>query len=352
MHSLDVLLSQFGTVCCSVYSFNCCFLTCIQISQEAGKVVWYSHVFKNFPQSVVIYKVKGFGVVDKADVFWNSCFFCDSADTGNLISASLAFSQSSLNTWKFLVHVLLKPSLENFEHYFASMWDECNHEVVWTFFGIAFLWEWNENWPFSSPVTTVATKAHLVKTMVFPVVMYGCENQWTSEAAQSCLTLCDPMDCSLPASSIHRIFQARVLEWVVISFSRGSPQPRDQTQVSCLPGRHFTIWTTREAWVLELDYKESIALENWCFWTVVLEKTLESLLDSKIKPVNPKWNQSWMFIERTGAEAETPILWLPDENWLIGKDPDAGKYWRQEEKGMTEDEMVGWHHQLDGHEIE
>ena len=121
IYSLDVLLSQFGTVCCSVYSFNCCFLTCIQISQEAGKVVWYSHVFKNFPQSVVIYKVKGFGVVDKADVFWNSCFFCDSSDIGNLISASLAFSQSSLNTWKFLVHVLLKPSLENFEHYFASM---------------------------------------------------------------------------------------------------------------------------------------------------------------------------------------------------------------------------------------
>ena len=183
--------------------------------------------------------------------------------------------------------------------------------------------------------------------------MYGCENQWTSEAAQSCLTLCDPMDCSLPASSIHRIFQARVLDWVVISFSRGSPQPRDQTQVSCITGRHFTIWTTREAWVLELDYKESIALENWCFWTVVLEMTLESLLDSKIKPVNPKWNQSWMFIERTGAEAETPILWLPcANNWLFEKDPDAGEDWRQEEKGTTEDEIVGWHQQLTGHEFE
>ena len=93
---------------------------------------------------------------------------------------------------------------------------------------------------------------------------------------------------------------------------------------------------------------------NWCFWTVVLEKTLESPLDSKeIKPVHPKGNQSWIFIGRTAAEAETPILWPPDaKNWLIGKDPDAGKDWRQEEKGMTEDQMVGWHHRLNGHEFE
>ena len=96
-------------------------------------------------------------------------------------------------------------------------------------------------------------------------------------------------------------------------------------------------------WMWELDYKESWALKNWYFWTVVLEKTLESPLDYKeIKPVNPKGNQSWIFIGRTDAEAETPILWPPDaKNWLIGKDPDAGKDWRQEEKGMTEDEMVG-----------
>ena len=99
----------------------------------------------------------------------------------------------------------------------------------------------------------------------------------------------------------------------------------------------------------ELDYKEGWALKNWCFWTVVLEKTLESLLDCKeIQPVHPKGNQSWMFIRRT--DAETPILWpLDAKNWLIGKDPDAGKDWGQEEKGMTEDEMVGWHHQLDGY---
>ena len=91
-------------------------------------------------------------------------------------------------------------------------------------------------------------------------------------------------------------------------------------------------------------------LKNWCFWTVVLEKTLDSPLDCKeIQPVHPKGNQPWIFIGRTDAEAETPILWPPDmKNWLIGKDPDAGKDWRQEEKWTTEDEIVGWHHWLDG----
>ena len=95
-------------------------------------------------------------------------------------------------------------------------------------------------------------------------------------------------------------------------------------------------------------------LKNWCFWTVVLEKTLESPLDCKdIQPVHPKEDQSWVFIGRTDAEAEAPILWPPySKDWLIGKDPDAGKDWRQEEKVMTEDEMVGCHHQLDGLEFE
>ena len=104
----------------------------------------------------------------------------------------------------------------------------------------------------------------------------------------------------------------------------------------------------------ELDYKESWVLKNWCFWTVVLEKTLESPLDCKeIQPVHHKGNQSWIFIGRTDAEAETPILWLSDvKNWPVGKVPDIGKDWRQEEKGMTEDEMVGWHRRLNGHEFE
>ena len=105
-------------------SSNCCFLTCIQISQEAGQVVWYSHLFKNFPQFVVTHTVKGFGIVNKAevDVFLElSCFIDDPTDVGNFISGSSAFSKSSLNIWKFTVHVLLKPGLENFENYFASV---------------------------------------------------------------------------------------------------------------------------------------------------------------------------------------------------------------------------------------
>ena len=104
----------------------------------------------------------------------------------------------------------------------------------------------------------------------------------------------------------------------------------------------------------EVNHKESWALNNWCSWTVVLEKTLESPLDCKeIQLVHPKENQSWMFIGRTDAEAEVPILWPPDgKNRLIGKDPDDGKDWRQEEKGTTENVMVGWHHRLDGHEFE
>ena len=125
---------------------------------------------------------------------------------------------------------------------------------------------------------TLPTKVHLVKAVVFPVVMYGCE----------------------------------------------------------------------------LDYKESWVQKNWCFWTVLLEKTLESPLDSReIQPVHPKGDQSWVFIGKTDAESETPILWPPDvKNWLIWKDPDAGKDWRWEEKGKTEDEMVAWHHWLNGHEFE
>ena len=115
-------------------SSNCCFLTCIQISQEAGQVVWYSHLFKNFPQFIVICTVKGFGVVNKAevDIFLElSCFFDDPTDIGNWLSGSSAFSKSSMNIWKFTVRILLKPGLENFEHYFASVWDECKESSDW-----------------------------------------------------------------------------------------------------------------------------------------------------------------------------------------------------------------------------
>ena len=154
--------------------------------------------------------------------------------------------------------------------------DDCSHEIKRRLlFGGKVMT--NLDSIFKSRDITLPTKVHLVKAMVFPVVMYGCE----------------------------------------------------------------------------LDYKESWALRNWCFWTVVLEKTLQSPLDSKeIQPVHPKRNQSWIFIGRTDAKAETPILWPPDvKNWLIWKDPDAGKDWRRE-KGMTEDETVGWYHWLNGHGFE
>ena len=115
--------SYLEPVCCSMSSVNCCFLTCIQVSQEAGQVVWYSHLFQNFSQFIVIHMVKGFGIVNKAeiDVFLElSCFFNDPADVGNLTSGSSAFYKISLNIWKFMVHVLLKPGLENFKNHFTS----------------------------------------------------------------------------------------------------------------------------------------------------------------------------------------------------------------------------------------
>ena len=143
IYSLDVLLFLFGT--------SLCFLTCIEVSQEVGQVVLYSHLFQNFPQLVVSHTVKGFVIVNKADidVFLElSCFFDHPTDVGNLIPGSSALSKTILNIWKFKIHIFLKPGSENFEHYFTSVWDECNCAVVWTFFGIAFLCDWNENWPF------------------------------------------------------------------------------------------------------------------------------------------------------------------------------------------------------------
>ena len=112
-------------------------------------------------------------------------------------------------------------------------------------------------------------------------------------------------------------------------------------------------FSSSHVWMWQLVYKESWVPKNWCFWTVVLEKTLESALDCKeIQPVHPKGDQSWIFIGRADVEAETLILWPPDvKNWLLRKDPDDGKDWRREEKGMTEDELVGWHHQFNGHEF-
>ena len=150
-----------------------------------------------------------------------------------------------------------------------------------------------------------------------------------------------------------------ITSWLA-PWKKGYDQPRQHIKKQ---RHHFTNkgpsspvygFSIGHVWMWELDYKENWAPKNWCFWTVVLEKTLESPLDWKeTQPVHPKGNQSWIFIGRTDAEAETPIIWPPYvKNWLIWKDPDAGKDWRQEEKGMTEDGMIGCHHWLDGHEFE
>ena len=136
-------------------------------------------------------------------------------------------------------------------------------------------------------------------------------------------------------------------------------QPRQHIQkqryyfVNKGPSSQGYGFSSGHVWMWEMDYKESWATKNWCFWTVVLEKTLESPLDCKeIQPVHPKGDQSWMFTGKTDVEAETLILWPPDaKSWLIWKDPDAGRDWGQEEKGTTEDEMAGWHHGLDSREL-
>ena len=186
-------------------SSNCCFFTCIQVSQEAGQLVWNSHLLKNFPQFVVIHTAKGSGVVivNKAEVYAFlelSCFFDDPTDVGTLSSGYSAFSKSSLNNWKFMVHVLLNPGLETFEHYFASMWDECNRVVVWAFFGTAFLWDWNENWPF--PV-------------LWPLLIFQ---------------ICWHVECSTFKASSFRIWNS----------STGIPSPPPALLVVMLPKAHLT----------------------------------------------------------------------------------------------------------------
>ena len=146
VYSLEVLLFQFETSLFHVH-----FLTCMQVSQEASKVVWYSHLFKNFPQFVVIYTVKGFSVVNEEEVYVFlefSCLVYDPTDIDNLIFDSSVFLKSILKISKFLVHILSKSDLENFEHHFASVWDMFNCAVVWTIFGTALLWDWNEKWHF------------------------------------------------------------------------------------------------------------------------------------------------------------------------------------------------------------
>ena len=210
---------------CSMYSSGCWFLTCIQVSQEAGQVVWHSHLLKNFPQFTVIHTVTGFDIVKKAeiDVFLElSCFFDNPVDAGNLISGSSAFSKTSLNIWNFTVHIQLKAGLENFEHYFASVWDECNCVVVWAFSGIAFLWDWNENGPF--PV-------------LWPLLSFQ---------------ICWHIECSTFTASSFRIWNS----------STGIPPPPLALFIVMLSKAHLTshyrmsgsrwVWVITPSWLSEL----------------------------------------------------------------------------------------------------
>ena len=152
--------------------------------------------------------------------------------------------------------------------------------------------------------------------------------------------------------SLQMVTAAMKLKETLAPWKKSYDQPRQLIKkqrhyfANKSPSSQSYGFSRTHVWMWELGYKESWVIRNWCFWTVVLEKTLECPLDSKeIQPVHPKGNQSWIFIGRTDAEAETPILRAPDvKSWLTRKDPDAGKHWRREEKGTTEDEMVGWHH--------
>ena len=174
---------------------------------------------------------------------------------------------------------------------------------------------------------TLLTKVHLVKATGFPVVTYGCES-WTIKKAECWRTDAFELWCW------RRLLR---VPWIA----------RSNQSILKEVSPEYSL----ERLMLKLKHQLPV-VKNWCFQTFVLEKPLENHLDCKIKPVNPKGNQPWMFTGRTHAEGETPILRQPDaESWLIWKDPDAGKDWGQEEKGMTEDEMVGWHHRLNGHEF-
>ena len=199
-------------------SSNCCFLTCIQISQEAGQVVWCSHLFKNFPQFIVIHTVISFVVFNKAevDVFLElSCFFSHPVDVSSLVSGSSACSKSSLNICKFSIHILLKPFLENFEHYFTSVWDECNCVVVWAFFGFA------------------------MKTDVFQ----SCSHCWVFQ-------ICWHIECSTFTASSFTIWNS----------STGIPSPPLALFVVMLPKAHLISHSRMSGskWVITL---------SWLYWS-------------------------------------------------------------------------------------
>ena len=198
----------------------------------------------------------------------------------------------------------------------------------------------------------VGLKLNIQKTKIMasgPITLWNIDGETVETVAEFILggsKITADGDCS------HEIKWCLLLGWKLMTKLDSILKEQRHYFANKGPSSQGYGFSSSHVWMWELDYKESWAPKNWCFWTVVLEKTLESLLDYKeIQSVHPKGDQSWVFIGRTDAEAETPILWPPDvKNRLIWKDPDAEKDWRWEEKGMTEDEMVGWHHQHNGHE--
>ena len=207
-------------------SSNCCFLTHTQVSQETGKVVWYSHLFKNLLHFVVIHTVKGFSVVNETEVgvfLEHPCLPYDLMNGLNLISGISASWKPKSYIWKILVDILLKPSLKDFEHNLVSIWNECNCTVVWTFFGIA-LWEWNENWPFPVLWPLLCSVAVLSLSVVSTVYHPS----------------------SRPGSFVHGDSPGKSTGVGCHALLQGIFQPWDQTQVSRIAGRFFTSWATRK----------------------------------------------------------------------------------------------------------
>ena len=220
-------------------SSNCCFLTCIQVSQEAGQVVWYSHLFQNFPQFIVIRTAKGFGIVNKADidVFWNSlAFFMIQQMLAIWSLVPLPFLKPAW-TRKFKVHILLKPGLENFEHYFTSVWDECNCAVVWAFFAIAFLWDWNETDLFQS-----------------------CGHCWVFQ-------ICWHIECSTFTASSSRIWNS----------STGISSPPLALFVVMLPKAHLTSHSRMSGSRWVITYRDYLSHED--LFCIVLLVILPPLLN-------------------------------------------------------------------------
>ena len=178
--------------------------------------------------------------------------------------------------------------------------------------------------------------------------------QYDGKQWKQCLTIFGSSKITADGDCSHEIKRCLLLGRKVVTNLDSILKSRDNYFANKGPSSEGYGFSSSHIWIWQLCYKESWAPKNWFFWTVVLEKTLESPLDCKdIQPVHPKENHSWMFIGRNDAEAETPILWPPNvKSWVIWKDPDVGKDWRQEEKGITEDEMVGWHDWLNGHKLE